>query len=197
MHANLLIFDTATEYCSVALLTGGQTFSYDEHCKNQHAAKLLGIIDKLLAQAKINLQDLDAISFGCGPGSFTGVRIAISVAQGLAYGLHKPVIPISTLQIMAQTAYQQQGIKRAHIALDARMQQIYCGVYALDENALMQPCGELELLFGNVEDYINVMPVASAALPLALSLFSQGKAIAPELAQPIYLRDDVAHKKQT
>lgn len=196
MNPTLLIFDTATEYCSVALLKNGQTFSHFEHCKNQHAAKLLGMIDELLLQAKINLHDLDAIVFGCGPGSFTGVRIAISVAQGLAYGIQKPVIPISTLQIMAQTAYQQHGVKDAHIALDARMQQIYYGHYVLDTNALMQPEGELQLLFGNKNDYLDVLPITSAALPLAQALFLQGHAIAPELAAPIYLRNDVAQKKQ-
>jgi tRNA threonylcarbamoyladenosine biosynthesis protein TsaB len=223
MNPNLLTLDTATEYCSVALLTNNQTFSIAEHCKNQHAAKLLGMIDNVLTQAQLTLQDLDAIGFGCGPGSFTGVRIAVSVTQGLAYGLQKPVIPISTLQIMAQAAYQQYGVKRALVALDARMQQIYYGIYVLDNNALMQPEGELALIFPNqliipngigvgngwqvyanemrytdqVEKiYSEVMPLASAALPLAASLFNLGLAIAPDLAMPIYLRDDVAHKNK-
>jgi tRNA threonylcarbamoyladenosine biosynthesis protein TsaB len=221
MHLCLLALETATEYCSVALLKDNQVFSHAQHCKNQHAAKLLAMIEDVLHQAQINLQDLDAIAFGCGPGSFTGVRIAISVAQGLAYGLQKPVIPISTLQIMAQTAYQQYGVKCAQVALDARMQQIYYAVYALDAKALMQPQGESKLLFpkemlvstgqgvGNgwqvYADELNhaagevfypdVMPLASAALVLAQDVFIQGGAIEPAQAAPIYLRDNVAHKK--
>ncbi len=218
----LLALDTATEYCSVALSKNQQIFSRAEHCKNQHAAKLLGMIDDVLKQAQITLQDLDAIAFGCGPGSFTGVRIAVSVTQGLAYGLNKPVIPISTLQIMAQAAHQQYGVKRALVALDARMQQIYYGCYVLDKNDLMQPEGELALLFpkqliiskgqgvGNgwqvyahefkhtevVEQiYPDIMPLANAALPLAQVAFKQGLMIDPAHAVPIYLRNDVAHKK--
>ncbi len=199
MQPILLALDTATEYCSVALLANNQTFSVDEHCKNQHAAKLLGMIEDLLQQAKIKLNDVDAIAFGCGPGSFTGVRIAISIAQGLAFGIQKPVIPIPTLQIMAQNAYQQYGAARVQVALDARMQQIYYGQYALDTNALMQPVGEMALLFldevnkTDMMHYPDIKPLASSALPLASALFQNNNVMSPELAQPIYLRNNVAH----
>ncbi len=201
MQPILLALDTATEYCSVALFANHQTFSLDEHCKNQHAAKLLGMIDNLLQQAQIKINDIDAIAFGCGPGSFTGVRIAVSIAQGLAYGIQKPVIPISTLNIMAQNAYQQYGVKHAQVALDARMEQCYYGQYALDTNALMQPEGEMELLFlegvnkTDIIYYPDILPLASSALPLALALFQKNNVISPELAQPIYLRNNVAQKK--
>jgi tRNA threonylcarbamoyladenosine biosynthesis protein TsaB len=202
MNPTILALDTATEYCTVALLANNQTFSVDEHCQNQHAAKLLQMIDDLLNQANIKLNDVDAIAFGCGPGSFTGVRIAVSIAQGLAFGIQKPVIPIPTLQIMAQNAYQQYGVARVQVALDARMQQIYYGQYALDTNALMQPEGEMALLFieeVNTTDmmhYPDIKPLASSALPLALKLFQNNKAISPELAQPIYLRNNIADKKK-
>jgi tRNA threonylcarbamoyladenosine biosynthesis protein TsaB len=209
MQPTILALDTATEYCSAALLKDGQIYSLAEHCPNQHAAKLLQMIEDLLKQAHIKLNDVDAIALGCGPGSFTGVRIAVSIAQGLAYGLQKPLIPISTLNIMAQQAYEKYGVKHAQVALDARMQQIYYGQFALDTNALMQPEGEMSLLFleeviksniakvgngwGDDADYKDVIPLASSALPLALALFQQNNVVSPELIQPIYLRNNVAH----
>jgi tRNA threonylcarbamoyladenosine biosynthesis protein TsaB len=137
----LLALETATDYCSVAVKVQDQIFSQVIQCHNQHAAKILTMIDDVLNDAHINIQQLDAIAFGAGPGSFTGVRIATSVAQGIAFGITKPVIPISTLQIIAQHAYQQFHIERALVALDARMQQIYCGEYVLDKDGLMQLYG--------------------------------------------------------
>lgn len=218
----ILTLDTATEYCSVALSKDGQIFSHAEHCKNQHAAKLLGMIDQVLCEANISLSALDAIGFGCGPGSFTGVRIAVSVAQGLAFGIHKPVIPISSLQIMAQTAQQQYGVSHALVALDARMGQVYYGAYALEKALLMAEIEPPQLLFPNELNiikgqavgngwqvyanafihrerldaiYPEVAPLAIAALPLAQAAFAQGAAIDPAQAVPIYLRDNVAQKK--
>lgn len=216
---NILVLDTATEYCSVALTVNEKTFAIALHCKNQHAAKLLSMIDDVLTQAHIKLKDLDAIAFGQGPGSFTGVRIAISVAQGLAFGIQKPVIPISTLQIMAQQAYQQYGVTHARVALDARMQQVYYGYYILDDKKLMQLYGAESLIFPNellISDgvgvgngwqvyaintekveaiYPDIMPIASAAIPLIIAAFKQGLAIDPAQALPVYLRDNVAQVK--
>jgi tRNA threonylcarbamoyladenosine biosynthesis protein TsaB len=146
MNKYILALDTATEYCSVALSGGPEFIAESVHCKNQHAAQLLGMIDALLLKGQISLQQLDGIAFGCGPGSFTGVRIATAIAQGLAYGIGAPVFPISTLQIMAQRANMKFGVKRALVALDARMQQIYWGCYALDENGLMRLCGAQAVL---------------------------------------------------
>lgn len=138
MTIHILALETATSHCSVALLSGDRVFANTQLCHNQHALMLLPMIEQLLQQADLAIAQLSAITFGCGPGSFTGVRIATSVAQGLAFGINKPVIPLSTLQIMAQQAYQQHHVERALVALDARMQQIYYGYYELDKNALMQ-----------------------------------------------------------
>ena len=148
----LLALETATECCSVALLNAGEITTRTVHSKNQHAAQILRLIDELLQHADLELSAIDALVLGCGPGSFTGIRIAMSITQGLAYGAHKPVIPIPTLQIMAQQAYQQYGVKHALVALDARMQQIYAGLYHLGTQGLMQPYSALML--SDVENFL-------------------------------------------
>lgn len=104
MTANILAFDTATNACTVALQVGAKVYARHEIAPSQHAKLLLPLINDLLSEAKINLSDLNAVAFGCGPGSFMGVRLATATAQGLAFGLNIPLISISTLQILAQTA---------------------------------------------------------------------------------------------
>jgi tRNA threonylcarbamoyladenosine biosynthesis protein TsaB len=140
---NILAFDTSTIACSVALYLSdpapdGQIFSAHELCPMQHTAMVLPMIQSLLDAAGITLDQLDAIAFGCGPGSFTGIRIAASLAQGLAFAKSLPVIPVSSLVAAAQAAYMAQGYERILVAVDARMDQIYWGAYQL-ENGLMQP----------------------------------------------------------
>ncbi len=163
----LLALETATECCSVALLNAGEITLRAVHSKNQHAAKILGLIDELLKQAELELSGLDALVLGCGPGSFTGIRIAMSITQGLAYGSNTPVIPIPTLQIMAQQAYQHYHVKHALVALDARMQQIYGGLYSVDENGLMQPYSALML--SDAENFLSEANVFAQDLAINLS----------------------------
>ncbi|MFQ2047988.1 tRNA (adenosine(37)-N6)-threonylcarbamoyltransferase complex dimerization subunit type 1 TsaB [Aeromonas veronii] len=125
----ILAVDTATEACSAALLVGDKLFSRWEEAPRDHTRKILPMVQAVLEDAGISLSDLDAIAFGRGPGSFTGVRIGISVAQGLAFGAGVPLIGISTLAAMAQGAYRLDGAEQVLTAIDARMNEVYFGRY--------------------------------------------------------------------
>ena len=127
----ILAVDTATEACSAALLVGDKLFSRWEEAPRDHTRKILPMVQAVLEDAGISLSDLDAIAFGRGPGSFTGVRIGISVAQGLAFGAGVPMIGISTLAAMAQGAYRLDGAEQVLTAIDARMNEVYFGRYEL------------------------------------------------------------------
>lgn len=133
-----LALDTSTEACSVALALDGQILALDEVCPQQHSKRILPMVQQLLSDAGVSLYQLDGIIFGRGPGSFTGVRIGVSVAQGLAFGADLPVFGVSTLAAMAQAAAVQQNATEVIAAIDARMAEVYIAAYTLDEAGLMQ-----------------------------------------------------------
>ena len=122
---NLLAIDTATESLSVALQFNRQTFHRFEICPQQHSQKLLPMIDDVLNEAGATLADLEGLVFGRGPGSFTGVRIATGMIQGLALGSQLPVVGVSTLATMAQQAIAEQQASHIVTAIDARMNEVY------------------------------------------------------------------------
>ncbi len=125
MSAKILALDTATEQCSVALMVGDKVYSRSEFAPRDHTKKILPMVDEVLKEAGLALSDLDALAFGRGPGSFTGVRIGIGIAQGLAFGADLPMIGVSTLAAMAQGAYRQHGVTHVASAIDARMSELY------------------------------------------------------------------------
>ncbi|HCH55171.1 MAG TPA: tRNA (adenosine(37)-N6)-threonylcarbamoyltransferase complex dimerization subunit type 1 TsaB [Aeromonas sp.] len=137
----ILAVDTATEACSAALLVGDKLFSRWEEAPRDHTQKILPMVQAVLDEAGLSLAELDTIAFGRGPGSFTGVRIGISVAQGLAFGAGVPLIGISTLAAMAQGAHRLDGAERVLTAIDARMNEVYFGHYELLDGR-MQLVGE-------------------------------------------------------
>ncbi len=133
----ILAIETATEACSAALAIDDTVIERHRIAPREHAALLLPMVEELLAEAGLALQQLDGLAFGCGPGSFTGVRIATSVAQGLAFGADLPVVPVSTLAALAQGAWREFGVPQVAAAIDARMQEIYCGLYR-ERDGLME-----------------------------------------------------------
>ncbi|CAN5356383.1 tRNA (adenosine(37)-N6)-threonylcarbamoyltransferase complex dimerization subunit type 1 TsaB [soil metagenome] len=134
----ILVLDTSTEACSAALFLDGIIKERYQLAPRQQTALILPMIDSLLAEAEIKLNQLDALAFGRGPGSFTGVRIAASVVQGLAFAADLPVVPISTLRAMAQGAYRQLHAQAVLSCLDARMQQVYWAASCIDAEGIMQ-----------------------------------------------------------
>lgn len=126
---SLLAVETSTEACSAALLIGGEIAERYEIAPRAHARLILGMVDELLAVAELKPQQLDAIAFGCGPGAFTGVRIAAGVVQGIAFGADLPVIPVSSLAALAQDAIDCTNQTRILAAIDARMGELYWGIY--------------------------------------------------------------------
>ncbi|MBN6068907.1 tRNA (adenosine(37)-N6)-threonylcarbamoyltransferase complex dimerization subunit type 1 TsaB [Aggregatibacter actinomycetemcomitans] len=124
-NVTLLALDTATEACSVALLRGGEKTHLEQFAQREHTKHILPMVDEILAQAGIQLHQVDALVFGRGPGSFTGVRIGAGIAQGLAFGANLPVIPVSNLAAMAQAAYVQYQAENVLTAIDARMNEVY------------------------------------------------------------------------
>ncbi|MDP3087214.1 MAG: tRNA (adenosine(37)-N6)-threonylcarbamoyltransferase complex dimerization subunit type 1 TsaB [Methylotenera sp.] len=218
---NILAFDTSTEYLSLALLRGDEIFTYDLNAGQTHSQILLPQIQALLNEAGLNLKDLQGIAFGGGPGSFTGVRIAAGVAQGLGLGANLPVVSVCTLLALAEASDADKVIA----CLDARMGEVYHAVYEriagewqkVIEPGLYKPDAapailgagwigagsgwqtyteQLSVVYAQqllaVESHL--LPTASAILRLALPIFLNGDAKPAGEAMPIYIRNRVALK---
>ena len=140
--SNILALDTSTENCSAALSINGEVLVREFVSPREHTKRILPMVDSLLSEAGIKLTDLDALAFGRGPGSFTGVRIGTGIAQGLAFGADLPMLPVSTLAIMAQGAHRLHNATDVLPAIDARMGEIYFAQYQLNDAGIMT-------LFGN------------------------------------------------
>jgi tRNA threonylcarbamoyladenosine biosynthesis protein TsaB len=134
----ILALDTATEACSAALLIDGRLAAAREmEFERGHAEHILPMIDAVLAEGGVPLAAVDAVAFGRGPGGFTGVRLAASVTQGLAFAADRPVVPISDLAAVAQRAFDAEpGIDRVVVCNDARMQEVYWGCFERDGQGL-------------------------------------------------------------
>lgn len=125
----ILALDTSTEACSAAVLTQDKQFVEYDVCPREHNKRILTMAESVLSQAELSLADIDLIAYGKGPGSFTGVRIATGIVQGMAFGADKPVVGISSLAAMAHALYRLHGIEHTISAIDARMNEIYLGIY--------------------------------------------------------------------
>jgi tRNA threonylcarbamoyladenosine biosynthesis protein TsaB len=141
----ILAIDTATEACSVALLNGNVKDVIFEICPQQHSQRILPMVDILLSKHAIKITDLDALAYCRGPGSFTGVRIATGIVQGLALGADLPVIEVSTLAAMAQENYMQHGYLITKVLIDARMQEVYLGHFQVHNGIVAELQGEAVL----------------------------------------------------
>jgi len=140
MSFNLLAIDTATEACSAALLLDDTLIERSEIAPRRHAELILPMIESLLAEAGIGRRQLDGIAVGRGPGAFTGVRLAISVAQGLALGLDVPVVPVSSLAALAQDIPAHVSSPMLAV-IDARMGEIYAGAFRRTADGLVEAIG--------------------------------------------------------
>lgn len=216
MADKLLAFDTSTEHLSVAVRHGDRVLSHSGAGGAQASSTLLPLIRQLLADAGLALADLDAIVFGRGPGSFTGLRTACSVAQGLAFGAKVPLLPVDTLLAVADEARHAFGAQRVVAALDARMDQLYAAPYDFDtagpfggdpEPLLLAPealdvpagwaiAGNAFAAYGprlaSATARHEVLPLATAMLRLAPALLAAGRTVPAAQAWPLYVRDKVA-----
>ena len=159
MSTRILAIDTATEACSVALWNNGEKHALFEICPREHTQRILPMVQQILAESGVSLNRLDALAFGRGPGSFTGVRIGIGIAQGLAMGSDLPMIGVSTLATMAQGAFRQMGATQVLAAIDARMGEVYWGQYQRQNDGVW--LGEnTEAVFTPERAQQNVMALA-------------------------------------
>ncbi len=217
----LLAIETATDTCSVALQLGADIRELFEPVARQQTERVLPMVEQLLADAQVSLAQLDAIAFSAGPGAFTGVRVAVSIAQGLAWGAQLPVIPVSTLACTAMAAVQQHGPGAWLVLQDARMNELYTAGYIFDgdtvgphavlDDMLCVPA-QLPVLpahawrvvgTGHLHEQVvrqqwqlgdwvtDIGPRAVALLPLATAAWQRGGAIAAADARPVYLRNQV------
>jgi len=139
---NILALDTTAEACSVALWRDGQVFSYLESTPRTHTRRLMPMIQSLLDEQGLVPADLAAVAFGRGPGSFTGLRIAAGVAQGLAFGLNCPVLPVSSLAACALQGALAHKVSHVAAAFDARMGEVYWGCFEFADGLVLPASDE-------------------------------------------------------
>jgi tRNA threonylcarbamoyladenosine biosynthesis protein TsaB len=215
---NLLAVETSTELCSVALLRGGQLFLEEALAENRHSELLAPMVRKVLERARLAATQMDAFAFGQGPGSFTGLRIACGLVQGMAFAARRPVVPIPSLLALADQSNEGHVVA----ALDARMGEAYLAAYARDgddwdeviaprvANAASAPAlpGRRWAATGSgfdnhawlreaYRDSVEMriegdVPRARSVARLAARRFAQGAGVAAAEAAPLYLRDKVA-----
>lgn len=158
----LIALDTATEACSAALYDDGRVLERYVVAPREHANLILTMLDELLDEAGYRLNQLDAIGFGCGPGAFTGLRIAAGVVQGIAVGADLPVVPISTLAALAQDAFDHSREDWATPCIDARMGEVYWAVYRRDAAAGVLLCNAERVCAPEMIDVPDDMTLATA-----------------------------------
>lgn len=206
----------------MAVLHGDRATELIETVGHRHSERVLPMIDAALSKAALSLSSIDVFAFGAGPGSFTGLRIACGIAQGLAYGKGKRVVPVGNLRALAASAFSAVTDGNLLLAaVDARMNEAYCAIYRRDESvsearapALERPQSlaqlaideKVDIVAGNALDRFpgawpqdktwialpDASPTAATIAQLARIDLVHGLAVAPEHAAPIYVRDQVA-----
>lgn len=212
-----LALETSTDACSVALLTDDSCEQIYEVAPRQHGKFLLPWIESLLTAQEINFQELDVLSFGSGPGSFTGLRIACGVIQGLSLAKNIPIIPISSFRTLAQAVSEKNDKRPVLICQDARMNEVYYSGYEYNsETELMEAvipealCKPEQISFPTDKDWIvvgdgwklyfaikaeEVYPEAMQVAKIARKLFHAGIRFSAEEVFPAYLRQTDSWKK--
>ena len=218
----LLAFDTSTHWLSVACGADDTWCVRGEPAGQAHSERLLPLVDAVLAETGWSLRSLDGIAFGAGPGSFTGVRIACGVAQGLGFGADLPLVPVPTLQALAQAAWREHSATHVLASLDARMREVYVAAYVRVDGRwdeflapAVLPPADVALPSRNGAEWIGVgggfaaypalavqlaltrvdadaVPDARAIGELAQPRLAAGKGVAAADALPLYVRHRVA-----
>ena len=217
----ILAIETSSELASCALLWGERVLSRESSGVRTHSQSVLPMVQELLAESGVKLAEVEAIAFGAGPGSFTGVRTACGVAQGLAYGLDLPVLPLITLEAMAEACRAKSGATEVLVVLDARMSEVYWAQYRFDgawravvEPVLSAPGAVQPLAADSLAACGNgfaAYPEAFAGKPFAehadsgivpharelarigAAALAAGQGVPAAQAQPLYLRNKIAY----
>ena len=223
----LLGIETSSNVGSVALRIGGEIRSAEMASPREQTEQLLTLVHESLAAAGLTLRDLDGIAFGRGPGSFTGLRIAAAIAQGLAVTSGVPLLPVSSLQCLAQTALRSAGAACSLVCVDARMGEVYWAAFALHGD-VMRPAGDERLGmpanlaapaarpwaavgdgFASYRDALaglaagaertlaDLKPAAQDLLPQAVADLAAGRSVTPRDALPVYLREHTAWRRSS
>lgn len=219
---SILAIETSSELASCALLAGDDVFVRASSGVRTHSQAVLPMVQELLKEAGLSLAQCDAVAFGAGPGSFTGVRTACGVAQGLAFGAGLPVLPMNTLEAMAEACRALSGASEVLCVLDARMGEVYWAQYRFGSGGWievaapalsapeavaplaaegLQACGNglaayPEAFAGRdfaATSLLEVMPHAREIAQLGARALAAGQAVPAAGAQPIYLRNKVAY----
>ena len=217
----ILAIETSAELASAALLHGDLLITREASGVMNHSQTILPMVQAVLEQAGLRLDQCTAIGYGLGPGSFTGVRTACGIAQGLAYGADLPVVPVVTLQAMAQACREQTGANDVLAILDARMGEVYWAQYryrddhagwqeviapSLSAPANVTPQGSVQACGNGLAAYAaafaaapfaasalaRLVPHAAQVAHLARLAFTEGRMLPAHAAQPLYLRNNVA-----
>lgn len=217
----IIAIDTSSDIASVAIMRGETIRSATSEGFTNHSLNVLPMLQKLLAKEGMTVADCSAIAFGCGPGSFTGLRTACGITQGMSFATSLPVIPVVTLEAMAETCRQQTGATDVLALLDARMHEVYWAQYRYENGqwkTLIEPCltsasdvipkgtpvfcgnglsayaDELVTIVGNAPQYPDIYPHAEAIARLGKIRFEKGETVKVQDVTLLYLRNKVALK---
>ena len=216
----ILAIETSSDACSAAVAINEDVYEVFQLAPRQHTQLILSMVEEVLAEAQCALSQVDAVAFGRGPGAFTGIRVATSVTQGIAYGADLPVIPVSSLAALAYLAHREHGATQSIVATDARLAEVYVGCYRSDqlsatvvaEEVVIKPQELTEITSGawfgvgnaweiyqdqlrsRVCGEADLVGIISDVYPHACDiacLARQGECLPVEQALPVYLRDKV------
>lgn len=217
----IISINTSSDIASVALLHKGVVTTATHDGFSNHSMTVIPMLQKLLANASLTVADCDAIAFGCGPGSFTGLRTACGIVQGISFGIDIPVVPVVTLEAMAESCRRKYGKNDVVPVLDARMHEVYWAEYAYkygnweiisvpqlssasavtNKNSVVY-CGnglsayadDMKDIVINREQFLDIYPHAEDIALLAEKKYLNKDYISSEMIQPLYLRNKVALK---
>jgi tRNA threonylcarbamoyladenosine biosynthesis protein TsaB len=223
----LLGIEMSSSVGSIALRCGDEIRAREIATPREQTELLLPLVHELLAEAEVGLGALDGITFGRGPGSFTGLRVAAAAAQGLALASGVPLLPVSSLLCLAQTAWRREGVARAVVCVDARMGEVYWAVFAVTGGAMRAegderlgapadltfpaegPCAAVGDGFASYRDTLaaclaaaqstwpDLKPAAEDLFPRAAADLLAGRSVTPAEALPVYLREHTAWRRSS